>query len=114
MMAMASWVKWPAVPADVPGPCDASAAPDASTIDGTASAKAAMRCLIPDVMATSSNGSDRDTSAVYDGFYLVGIVCGWQFVRGSEEEAVMKAWIGVSLVAAALAFASPAAFAETK
>jgi hypothetical protein len=65
-------------------------------------------------MATSSNGSDRDTSAVYDGFYLVGIVCGWQFVRGGEEEAVMKAWIGVSLVAAALAFASPAAFAETK
>jgi len=73
-----------------------------------------MRCLIPDVMTTSSNGSDRDTAIVYAGFRLVGIVNGWQFVRGSAEEAVMKAWIGVAFVAAALALGAPAAIAETR
>jgi hypothetical protein len=43
----------------------------------------------------------------------VGIVNGWQFVCRSAEEAVMKAWIGVALVASALAFSGPVAVAET-
>ena len=48
------------------------------------------------------------------GFHLVGIVNGWQFVCGSAEEMVMQAWIGVALIAVALAVASPAALAETR
>ena len=49
-------------------PCAASAAPDAITIDAVIGANAAMLCLIPEVMATSSNGSDRDTITVHAGF----------------------------------------------
>jgi hypothetical protein len=43
----------------------------------------------------------------------VGIVNGWQFVCGSAEEAVMKVWIGVVVVAVALAFSAPVAVAGT-
>jgi len=83
---MASCVKPLAVPADVPGPCAASAAPDASAIDATASTHAAMRCLIPDVMTTSSNGPDRDTATVYAGFRLVGMLRHWQFALAVWRE----------------------------
>jgi hypothetical protein len=43
----------------------------------------------------------------------VGIVNGWQFVCGSAEEAIMNIWMGVALVASALAFSAPAAVAGT-
>src|SRR5262245_1296359 len=56
---------------------------------------------------------DRDTAAVYAGFRLVGIVNGWQFTRNGVEEAIMKIWMGMAVVASALAFSAPAAVAGT-
>jgi hypothetical protein len=64
-------------------------------------------------MTTSSNRPDRDTKTVYAGFPLVGMVRGWQFADSGVEEGVMKGWIGVAFVAAALAFDVPQAVAET-
>ena len=72
-----------AVPAAVPGPCDARAAADASVIDVTESAAA--HRLIPDVMTTSFNEPIEIRATVYAGFSLVRIVRGWQFGR-------MAAW----------------------
>jgi hypothetical protein len=65
-------------------------------------------------MATSSNGSDRDTGAVYAGFHLVWIISGWQFAGGGVEGAVVKIWLGVGVVMATLAFSEPGSAAETR
>jgi hypothetical protein len=43
----------------------------------------------------------------------VGIVQGWQFTRNGVEESIMKVWLGMALVASALAFSAPAAVAGT-
>jgi hypothetical protein len=41
------------------------------------------------------------------------MVRGWQFMRDGVEEAIMNIWMGVALVASALAFSGPAAAAGT-
>ena len=73
----------PAVPATVPGPCDAKAGADASVIDVTESVAA--HRFIPDIMTISLNGPIDIRTIIYAGFSLVRIVRGWQFGR-------MAAW----------------------
>src|SRR5438105_3772060 len=113
-MAMASCVKPLAVPAPVPGPCDASTASDAKTIGAIASAKVAMPCLIPDVMTTSFDGPRSRYGDILRRFPACGDRSRLAIYCGSAEEVVMKTWVGVAFVAAALAFSAPAASAGNK
>ena len=41
------------------------------------------------------------------------MVRGWQFMRDGVEEVIMNIWMGVALVASALAFSGPVAVAGT-
>jgi hypothetical protein len=73
-----------------------------------------MPCLIPDVMTTSFNGPRSRYGDILRRFPACGERKRLAVCCGSAEEVVMKAWMVVAFVAAALALSAPTASAGNK